>query len=226
MLKSSLQIALVLFMPYLAARELNDVLPDRYPDVYEEVAVLPFNDHGWYPHGQRFERIIRDYKIKNVLEVGSWLGASTRHFATLIPDGGKVYAIDHWLGSEEHLQMHVRDWLPTLYQQFLSNVIHMQLVDKIVPVRMNSLEAAKKLKALNLDIDLVYIDAAHDYESVYKDICAWYPYIAEKGIMTGDDWHHGPIQQAVERFAHENNLQIISDNNFWMFAPTHTINEK
>jgi predicted O-methyltransferase YrrM len=207
---------LLLAMPHLGA-SINDVIPDPYPEIYEHVAVLPYNDHGWYPHGPRFERLIKEHKVKNVLEVGSWLGSSTRHLATLVPENGKVFAVDHWQGSEEHLQMDVRDWLPTLYQQFLSNVIHAGLTDKIVPIRMTSLEAAKKLQEADLHIDLVYIDGAHDYISVYNDLCAWYPYIAEEGIMTGDDWHYGDVQQAVTRFAEENHLKIVFDNNFWMF---------
>lgn len=210
-----------LIAPYLNASDvsINDVIPDPYPEVYEHVDLLPYNSHGWYPHGPRFERLIAQYNVKNVLEVGSWLGASTRHLASLIPEDGKVFAVDHWQGSEEHLRMDVRDWLPTLYQQFLSNVIHTGLTDKIVPIRMSSLEAAQKLHSIDLQIDLVYLDGAHDYISVYNDICAWYPYIAEKGIMTGDDWHHGDIQQAVKRYAKENKLKIIFDNNFWMFDP-------
>lgn len=203
------------------AAEVNDVLPDPYPEVYERVTLMPFNNHGWYPHAQRFDHLIREHGIKNVIEVGSWLGCSTRHLASLIPADGKVLAVDHWEGSVEHLQMDVRDWLPTLYEQFLSNVIHAGLQDKIIPVRLASLEAAQKLQTIPLKIDLVYIDGAHDYQSVYNDIVAWYPFIADDGIMTGDDWHYGDVKMAVDRFARENNLTVIGDNNFWMYQKSH-----
>lgn len=219
MLKKILRLSLLVLMPELVAFDsnLNQVLLDPYPQVYEDVDLLPYNAHGWYSHAPRFEHFIRKHQVKNVLEVGSWLGASTRHLATLIPEDGKVYAVDHWEGSEEHLQMEVRDWIPTLFQQFLSNTIHMQLTDKIVPVRMRSLEAAEKLKDLKLDIDLVYLDGSHDYESVYKDICAWYPYIEGKGIMTGDDFHDENIRRAVYRFGSEKDLTVYHDDNFWMY---------
>ena len=89
--------ACVFFVTPCFGASINDVLPDPYPEVYEHVAVLPYNDHGWYPHGPRFEYLIRKHNVKNVLEVGSWLGSSTRHLATLIPEDGKVFAVDHWL---------------------------------------------------------------------------------------------------------------------------------
>ncbi len=103
----------------------RNLLPDPYPQVYETIDLLPFNAHGWYPHSEIFEKIFQEREIKNIIEVGSWLGCSTRHFAQLIPEDGKVFAIDHWLGSKEHFIMdEVKDWIPVLYQQFLSNVIH------------------------------------------------------------------------------------------------------
>lgn len=202
----------------IALSTMDTIVPDPYPAIYEQVELLPFNGHGWYPHAARFEKLIKEHNVKNVVEVGSWLGSSTRHIASLLPPGGKVYAVDHWQGSEEHFHMDVRSWIPTLYQQFLSNVIHAGLTDKIVPVRMSSLDAADKFRRLDLEIDLIYIDASHDYESVYNDISAWYPYVQEKGIMTGDDWQHPPIQQAVSQFAQENNLNVFCDWQFWMLV--------
>ncbi len=202
----------------IALSTIDNIIPDPYPAVYEQVDLLPFNPHGWYPHAARFEQLIKEHKIKTVVEIGSWLGCSTRHIASQLPPDGKVYAVDHWQGSEEHFHMDVRTWIPTLYQQFLSNVVHAELTDKIIPVRMSSLDAADKFRRLDITIDLIYIDASHDYESVYHDIAAWYPYVQENGIMTGDDWQHYPIQQAVGQFAQENNLDVFFDYQFWMFV--------
>ena len=39
-------------------------------------------------------------------------------------------------------------------------------------------------------MDLVYIDAKHDYESVKRDIELYLPKIKHKGILAGHDYHH------------------------------------
>lgn len=201
---------------YLHTATLNEILPDPYPQVYEKIKVLPYNAHCWYGHGPIFERLAKEHKIKNILEVGSWLGCSARHFAQLVPENGKVFCVDHWQGSDEHFDStEVKDWLPTLFQQFLSNIIHARLTHKVVPVRMDSLTAAEKFKKLDIVLDLVYLDGAHDYRAVYKDLRAWYPYVKGKGILCGDDWNIGDVQQAVIRFSKEQKLKIYNEGGFW-----------
>lgn len=128
---------------------------DNLKPPYAGIEILPFDNHGWYSNSKRIKEIFKERKIETVVEIGSWLGKSTRHIATLLPEKGKIYAVDHWMGSVEHQN---NERLPNLYQQFLSNVIHAKLTDKIVPIKMNSLDAANHLK--NLKIDLVYIDGA------------------------------------------------------------------
>lgn len=178
-----------------------------------------FNEGGWYLNGPRLEELIRDRKVNTIIEIGCWLGLSTRHMASLLPSGGKVYAVDHWKGSAEH-QIGEGCFslvLFHLYERFLSNVIHAQLTDKIIPIRMDSLSAAKLFAELKPfeKFDLIYIDASHDYESVISDIRAWYPFVKGHGILCGDDWHHPPIVQAVSEFANENGLTIEIGCNCW-----------
>ncbi len=80
---------------------------------------------------------------------------------------------------------------------------------------MESLEAAKRLQTLTIPIDLIYIDASHEYAPVYADLCAWYPYVKDHGILCGDDWNVGDVQRAVIRFAQENQLIIYQIGGFW-----------
>jgi hypothetical protein len=47
-------------------------------------------------------------------------------------------------------------------------------------------------------VHFAFIDAAHDYESVLRDIRAWLPKIRKGGILAGHDLPHGPVRQAVE----------------------------
>lgn len=185
------------------------------PEPYASIKVLPFDGHNFYYNGEQMANVFRAYQIKIAVEVGVWLGGSVRHIAQLLPEGGKVYAIDHWKGSIEHQagKSHHHPAVSYLYQQFLSNVIHAGLTDKIIPVRMDSLEAAK---ALDIRPDLVYIDAAHDEESVYNDLVAWFPLVKGHGVLCGDDYR--TVEPAVKRFAAENNLTIVyAGGSFWKY---------
>jgi predicted O-methyltransferase YrrM len=183
------------------------------PDPYNNIELLPFDGHGWYSNANQISQLINAHHVKTVVEVGSWMGLSTRHIASILPEGGKVYAVDHWLGSEEHKY---HPTLSQLYQQFLSNVIHAGLTNKIIPIRMDSLAAASHLTAiLTNPPDLIYIDAGHDTKSVYDDLCAYYPLVQENGILCGDDWGWKSVQIAVRRFAKKNHLKIHASGNFW-----------
>lgn len=150
------------------------------PEPYASIIPLPFDDHGWFGNQPQLEAIFRD-DIKVVIEIGSWLGKSTRYFAEKVGPQGKVYAIDTWLGSDQEKEHQVDPRLKNLYQLFLSNTVHSGFTNVIVPFRMKSQEAAS---ALNVKGDLIYIDGAHDYKSVYEDILAWKSHLNEGGILS------------------------------------------
>lgn len=190
----------------------------KLPVPYDKAELLPFRPEGFYANATAMEQIFAEKTPKVIVEVGCWLGVSTMHMGSMLPVGGVIYAVDHWLGSIEH-QPNQPFWspiLPKLYDQFLSNIIHAELTDKIIPVRMSSLEASIYLSGLKAD--LIYIDASHDYESVYADLYAWYPLIKDGGTFCGDDWHHPPIKQAVYQFADEQNLKVVvpPKSNMWI----------
>lgn len=191
--------------------------------------VLKFDDHGWYANAEWIAKLFVHNSIRTVIEVGSWLGKSTRHIAQLLPTDGKIYAVDTWLGSVEHqlVETNVLSKLSTLYEQFLSNIIHAQLTHKVKPVRMSSLEAAESLKSLVGKVDLIYIDAAHDAESVLQDLQAWYPYIMnKKGILCGDDWGWESVRAAVIMFAQKYNMTVCGDKNFWFLREDQAFSQK
>lgn len=198
-------------------------MPSPYNELEE---ILPYNDHGWYINGDAMEALIREKNAKVVVELGSWLGTSTRHIASHLPENGIVYAVDHWLGSADH-DIFSPDYfpelyaiLPILYEQFLSNVIHADLTKKIVPIRKNTLEAVSYFHENGIKPDIIYVDASHDEESVYNDLVAYYPLVKGHGTLCGDDWGWGeglPVMKAVERFARENNLRVEIPNN-WMWV--------
>lgn len=182
------------------------------PEPYRSIIDLPFDDHGWFINQRQMETCLQALKPKTVIEVGSWLGSSTRFIAERLPDGAILYAVDTWLGSPAE-DVHLRDpRLPYLFQLFLSNVKHAGLSHVIIPIRMDSLEASK---ALNVQADMIYIDASHDTESVYNDILAWFPHLKRGGIFCGDDWGWISVQVGVLRAADVLKGTVVPDGNFW-----------
>ena len=51
-------------------------------------------------------------------------------------------------------------------------------------------------------LDFVFIDAAHDYESVLTDLELWFPKIRDGGIIAGHDYceHYNGVIKAVNEF--------------------------
>ena len=186
------------------------------PEPYASIKVLSEYSFGWYANAQEIENLFSQHEINVVIEVGSWIGGgSTKHIGELLKSRrGKLYAVDTWLGNvtQQPGQCHFQDILPKVYQQFLSNMVHWDLTDVVVPIRMKSLEAAK---ALRVKPDLIYIDADHSTEAVYQDLTAWYPFVKKGGILCGDDWTWDSVRAAVEKFAAEKRKKIYASGNFW-----------
>ena len=101
-------------------------------------------------------------------------------------------------------------------------------LNKTAILKHTSLQAAELLA--NNSVDIVYIDARHDYHSVLKDMSAWYPKVKKEGMLAGHDYlltySHNTIftvKPAVDKFAREHNLiPFQTHDNFptWMlFKP-------
>ncbi len=222
-------LALICFMQSIQTNS-EDVqnLPAPYNSLEK---ILPFDNHGWYGNSDWIQCLFKNNNIHTAIEVGSWLGSSTRHIASLLPTDGMLYAIDTWQGSAEHQPGNnphgVAHKLPTLYAQFLSNVIHANLAHQITPVRMTSLQASEYLSHLKQHIDFIYLDAAHDTESVLEDMEAWYPYVSgRRGILCGDDWSWESVKKAVRIFAQKYQVTIYAHQYFWFIVENNQFDER
>jgi predicted O-methyltransferase YrrM len=191
---------------------------NQMPEPYLSAPDLPFDPHGWFYNQKPLEECLQN-KPKTVIEIGSWLGASTRFIAERLSSGGKLYAIDTWKGSLDEEQHREDPRLAHIYPLFLSNVKHAKLTHVIIPVRMESLEAARQL---NIKADLIYIDGAHDTQSVYADIMAWYDHLNPGGILCGDDIQWSSVRDAVVLAAIALKQTIEAEGNFWKFCSEET----
>lgn len=194
-------------------------LPIYPKSPYDELkSILPLDMHGWFcsANEKHLKRFILEKKPQIVVEVGVWLGKSAIFMALLLPEGARLYAIDHWKGQYywQNPGADITSRMPMLYEQFLSNVIHNKLTYVIEPIRMPSLHAAQEL---DIQADLIYIDASHMADDVFNDIIAWYPKLKDGGLMCGDDWWSESVKKGVKRAATILKKEIKYEENFWFF---------
>lgn len=181
--------------------------------------------HGWFTFPTLYSQMVNYYpNSSHFVEIGVWKGKSAAYMATEIFNSNKQIkfdCIDTWEGSEEHLDPNSNYFEPGLvsdkdflYNHFLENIEPVKNI--INPIRKSSLEAVNLYKDESLDF--IFIDAAHDYENVLKDIKAWYPKCKkETGIISGHDYSWGPeVKKAVHDFFDPLNLIVQELEGCWV----------
>lgn len=132
------------------------------------------------------------------VEVGCKEGRTTGHILKTLPNA-IVWAIDPWCAMPA--QKSVKDgetyeeWdFEKIETEFWKNVG--EHGNRVRMLRETSEEAAKDM---GCNLDLVFIDAAHDYESVKADIKRWYPLVKNGGVLAGHDFNHKwpGVQRAI-----------------------------
>jgi SAM-dependent methyltransferase len=200
------------------------------PDIYKDFVPLPENLLGWNGDKPIFARLITEIKPKRVIEVGSWHGLSAITMAKALKElgmGSTLICVDTWLGAVEFWddQKHTKErnlllkhGYPQVYYQFLSNVVHNNVQDVILPFPNTSFIAAKFFKNTKYTANLIYIDGSHEYTDVISDCREYWDIVEPGGVMFGDDWSWRSVRTAVEDFAKEKSLKIERDGrDFWIF---------
>ena len=183
---------------------------------------------GWHSDSNVFQFVIESARPRLIIEVGSFVGFSTITMATHL-DRLKlpcaILCVDTWLGSLEYWRdkksmrdsgMELKHGYPQWYQSFLTNIATTKHQNRVVPLPLSSLIAARLLKEKGITADLIYIDASHDEKDVYDDVEAYWPLVAERGALFGDDWQWDSVRHAVERFVQEKNLPLQHDAINWI----------
>jgi len=101
----------------------------------------------------------------------------------------------------------------------LDNTI-LKIFNKAIFLKEYSNKAVKNFDDFSLD--LVYIDAQHDYEAVKEDINLWYPKVKQNGILCGHDYTLsepccGVIKAVNEKFSFINLIEEENGNKTWWF---------
>jgi predicted O-methyltransferase YrrM len=170
-----------------------------------------------------------------VIEVGVWKGASAIFMARLLREmaaDGVVIAVDTFLGSWEHWLN--PDWrsalefeagYPALFRTFQRNVVVAGVADYVVPLPLDSANAAALLDRTHIAADVIHIDAAHDYGSVLADLRAWWPRLLPGGVLIADDYDEDEqywpsVKKAVDEFVSSSSDVIAFESDMYKARAT------
>ena len=121
----------------------------------------------------------------NICEIGVRNGNNFSNLYLCNPN--KIVAVDIWSeipGKPEFNDANYKQKeLDKQYNDFHANWANKK---NVVIIRDFSIKAAKKFS--DKYFDFIYIDAAHTYEEVLKDLIAWYPKLKIGGILSGHDY--------------------------------------
>ena len=153
-------------------------------------------------------------KVETLCEIGVRRG---QNFENLIKCNPKLaVAVDCWQevpGKPEYNDVGASQ--QTLDEEYNSVMSKYGGLTNVRVVREFSIDAAKMFP--DKYFDYVYVDAAHTYEEVKKDLAVWYPKVKDGGILAGHDyfpdtriWRGDPcgVYQAVNEFVEEKNLSV------------------
>ena len=171
------------------------------PHFYESIP-------GWFNFQDIYREAVERARDGAVfVEVGTWLGRSAAFMATEIANSGKrikFYCVDTWKGSPAPQYQSVARELEqrgrSVYEEFLINMTRGGLVlgGHFNTMISDSVEAAKAFEDGSLDF--VFIDGAHDFHSVSRDVQAWLPKVAVNGLIGGHDANCPGLMNAVKQW--------------------------
>ena len=199
-------------------------------NIYNEFNPLPEDTSGRNGNSEVFVKLITEIKPKTIIEVGSWKGQSAINMGKTTKKlelNTIIHCVDTWLGAiefwsdlkeTEERNLLLRNGYPQIYYQFLSNVIHNGLQDTILPFPNTSENGFRYFRDIKLTADLIYIDASHEEEDVYKDVNNFFTLLNQGGIIFGDDYMSWVgVRTSIDRFVKEQNLTLeVLENNFWV----------
>jgi len=139
-----------------------------------------------------------DANRPRVLEVGSYEGGSMLILAEAIakhfPAGGSIHCVDPWQPYLHRNKASFGDVATRMEEDLASGVVFARFRHNVLLAPENVKVTWKRGRLIDLPkafaksaFDLVYIDGAHDYESVISDIANASELVRPGGILCGDD---------------------------------------
>lgn len=185
----------------------NQNHPERYREGAAVLKHLESNTDwssvpGFFDYWQFYDFIADQLKDGDtVVEVGVWMGRSLIYLAQRLKKLGKrvkLFAVDTFVGelNQPAHEPVVAAHGGSLRAVFEGNLARCQVADVVNIIQGDSAASAERFG--DGSVAFCYIDAAHDYDSVRRDVAAWLPKITPNGTLAGHDAYHEPVARAVK----------------------------
>lgn len=171
------------------------------------------------------------YMPKMCVEVGSFIGSSALVLGNMMKKyDGVLLCIDTWCGDinmwlfdKYRETMDKMDGNPKIFDRFMLNIKYHDLTNTVIPLRVSSTVGARMLKVLNYEIDVVYIDSAHEAGETFMELSLYHDLLVNNGILIGDDYDQFPaVKYDVDLFCKLNDykLTFTGDRDTWLIQKT------
>ena len=201
-----------------------------------ERPACPENPDGWFlPANMAVLRQVLP-RARVVLELGSYIGKSTRFLAAHAPADARVLTCDLWDnaflegfgegelghnylrggggGGDRSGDGRARGIAYEMYATFLANLWAERA--RVTPFKMRTLEFLAIVHRAGISPDLVYVDADHDYAPVRADVAACLE-LFPRAVVCGDDWDYAGVRQAVQECRGDRPLSV-QDFKCWIYG--------
>lgn len=150
-----------------------------FDDVFRSVERIG----GWLTRDQArllYERASQLPPGARIVEIGSYHGRSTIVLARAAPEA-EIVAVDPYSKGDEHREVLTeQDVRMADLAQFEANLVHAGVRDRVRHVHDFSTDAVRGFEG---EIDLLYIDGAHDLRTALADIRSWGAHVRAEGTM-------------------------------------------
>jgi hypothetical protein len=149
------------------------------------------------------DKLCKKYLKKNMtgVEIGSFAGVSSKLISSYVK---RLHCVDLWKGYAE-----INDsFLVEAEKRF---DLMAKNNKKIVKLKMDSIEAL--MGTADKSLDFGYVDGAHHYEQVFKEITFLQMKVKDGGIIAGHDYNFPDVKKAVDEL-----LDIVEtfEDNSWV----------
>jgi len=146
-----------------------------------------------------------------IIEVGSFIGASTVQFAKAFPDS-TIFAVDMWKDDFDPNDPICQFDMATAEKMFDNATKDYY---NIVKIKMSGIDFADVIQ--NSWFEFIYIDANHSYHGCSEDIAAFSCKVAANGILAGHDYideDYTKVTKAVNESFSKENIKTFVDTSW------------
>lgn len=173
------------------------------------------NTDNWFNYS-KFYDWVSEQNFKTLIEVGVWKGHSVSYLADKLRNNKcEIYAVDLFEDDYSYRTDKSQfnefkssiDAESAIYEIYNKNLEISNTRSLIKDITGYSWEVASQFE--DDYFDFIFIDADHSYESVVKDLDAWFPKIKSGGVFAGHDYGCWTgVTKAVDEFIKKHNLSL------------------